>query len=46
MEAMKIFEKLLELGADVKVKEPLANHTSMKLGGPVDYLVFPNDQES
>ncbi len=46
MKIMKIFEKLLELGADVKLKEPLSNHTSMKLGGPVDYLVFPSDQES
>ena len=46
MKIVEIFEKLLELGADVRLKEPLANHTSMKLGGPVDYLVFPNDQES
>ena len=43
---MKIFEKLLEVGVDVRLNESLANHTSMRLGGPVDYLVFPNDQES
>ncbi|HIP92548.1 MAG TPA: UDP-N-acetylmuramate dehydrogenase, partial [Thermotoga sp.] len=31
---MKIFEKLLEVGVDVRLNESLANHTSMRLGGP------------
>ena len=30
---------------DVKVSEPLRDHTSFKIGGPADLMVFPVDEE-
>ena len=28
------------------VQEPMSNHTTLKLGGPADYLVFPRSAEA
>ena len=32
-------------GYDVLVNEPMSAHTTLKLGGPADYLVFPGSAE-
>ena len=32
-------------GAAIKKNEPLARHTSWKVGGPADYLLIPTDRE-
>ncbi|SHH20911.1 UDP-N-acetylmuramate dehydrogenase [Thermosipho atlanticus] len=42
----KIFEKLLELGNDVKLDEKMEYHTSFRIGGPVKYFIIPNTLES
>jgi UDP-N-acetylmuramate dehydrogenase len=33
------------LRGEVRVQEPLADHTSFRIGGPADYLVFPADRD-
>ncbi len=40
----QVFDKLQQQQVgDVREKEPLANHTTWKIGGPADVLVIPND---
>jgi len=42
----KIFEKFLkEKGIAYKEDEPLAKHTSIKIGGPASLMVFPTKEE-
>jgi UDP-N-acetylmuramate dehydrogenase len=36
---------LMERGVPVRVKHPLALHTTLKVGGPADYFVEPLDEE-
>jgi len=43
---LKIFEKFLkEKGIAYKENEPLAKHTSIKIGGPASLMVFPTKEE-
>ncbi len=41
----EIFEKELFRG-EIKFDEPMSEHTSLKIGGPVDIMVFPEDPVS
>ena len=43
---LEIFEKFLkEKGIAYKENEPLAKHTSIKIGGPASLMVFPTKEE-
>jgi len=43
---LEIFEKFLkEKGIAYKEEEPLAKHTSIKIGGPASVMVFPTKEE-
>jgi UDP-N-acetylmuramate dehydrogenase len=43
---LKIFEKFLkEKGIAYKVDEPLAKHTTIKIGGPASFMVFPKRED-
>lgn len=43
---LEIFEKFLkEKGIAYKEEEPLAKHTSIKIGGPASLMVFPTKEE-
>ena len=44
-ELQEIFDKGLFRG-EVRYNEPLSDHTSLKIGGPVDVMVFPEDPMS
>lgn len=35
-----------KLGCDFKIKEPLKNHTSFKIGGPADLFIYVNNEFS
>lgn len=41
----ELFEKFFLEGCEVRKNESMACHTSMKVGGPVKYLVLPNHME-
>ena len=42
-----MLEKLQKLLGEVKVlvKEPMASHTTFRIGGPADYFVLPETVE-
>lgn len=42
-----IIDKLIEIAGEdqVKVNEPLSQHTTFRIGGPADYYVTPLDEE-
>jgi UDP-N-acetylmuramate dehydrogenase len=43
---LKIFEKFLkEKGIAYKVDEPLAKHTTIRIGGPASFMVFPKRED-
>ncbi|MCC6048128.1 MAG: UDP-N-acetylmuramate dehydrogenase [Thermodesulfobacterium sp.] len=43
---LKIFEKFLkEKGIAYKVDEPLAKHTTIRIGGPASFMVFPKKED-
>jgi len=43
---LKIFEKFLkEKGIAYKVDEPLAKHTTIRIGGPASLMVFPKKED-
>jgi len=44
-ELEEVFQKGLFRG-EVRYNEPLSGHTSLKIGGPVDVMVFPEDPMS
>lgn len=37
--------KFADLRGEVKLNEPLSSHTSFRIGGPVDALVYPADKQ-
>ncbi len=37
--------KFTDLRGEVKLNEPLSSHTSFRIGGPVDALVYPADKQ-
>lgn len=37
-------EKILK-GDDIKINELMKNHTTFKVGGPCDIMIFPNDED-
>ncbi len=37
--------KLADVRGEVKLNEPLSSHTSFRIGGPVDALVYPADKQ-
>ena len=42
----KMIETLRALGGDrVLINEPMAGHTTFRIGGPADVLFFPADTE-
>lgn len=47
MSQLNFFEELVKIIDIEKIKqnEPMKNHTSFKVGGPVDFLVFPDSRE-
>jgi len=44
VQLIKLLDKVLDK-ANIKVDEPMKNHTSFKVGGPADILVTPEDIE-
>ena len=38
------YEKAAQICRDIKVSEPLARHTSMKVGGPCKVMLVPSTQ--
>jgi UDP-N-acetylmuramate dehydrogenase len=44
-ELKKIFNKI-NIKGEIMMNEPLSRHTSLKIGGPVEMMVFPNDPMS
>ena len=40
-----IFERLQEICSCVLEQESMAKHTTFKIGGPCDYMVFPKSVE-
>lgn len=46
MQWLKMLDKALkDLGVNFKEKEPLAPYTTIKIGGPAERVVFPEDKE-
>jgi UDP-N-acetylmuramate dehydrogenase len=44
VELIKRLDKVID-GANIKLEEPMKNHTSFKVGGPADILVMPESIE-
>ncbi len=43
---MKLEAGIKEISCStLKIKEPMANHTSLKIGGPADYFIVPGEEE-
>lgn len=41
---MSLLEGIKEItSGDIKIQEPMKNHTSLRIGGPADFLVIPNN---
>ena len=42
---MDIISDLKNICSDVRLKEPMSNHTSFKIGGPADILCIPENTD-
>lgn len=45
MDLYQIIKKLEVLNIEFRVNEPMSRHTSFKIGGPVDLMIFPKSME-
>ena len=45
---MKIIQKIISIAGEtnVKLNEPMSNHTTFKIGGPADIFVTPETKEA
>lgn len=42
----QVIEELMQIGIkDVRIEEPLSRHTTWKVGGPADVLIYPRNEE-
>jgi len=45
MDLYQIIKKLETLNIELRANEPMSRHTSFKIGGPVDLMIFPKSTE-